>query len=72
MVRGMRGVAIVLLLLPLCGGGGRALAGGKGKSDGEPDSRAPFNRDKVSRGLRERRAGARICWSRPGTGSTSS
>src|SRR5215210_2223687 len=41
------------LLLPLCG---TALAGGKGKENGEPGARGPFNHDKVSRTLRERKA----------------
>ncbi len=40
------------LLLPLCG---VALAGGKGKGGEEPDGRGPFNHDKVSRKLRERK-----------------
>ncbi|HEX8292988.1 MAG TPA: S8 family serine peptidase, partial [Pyrinomonadaceae bacterium] len=46
------------LLLPLCGAGllpgGRAQAVGEGKGVEESPERAPFNRDKVSRALRER------------------
>ena len=47
------------LLLSLCGAGllpgGKASAGGKDKSGDEPDARGPFNHDKVSRALRERK-----------------
>jgi subtilisin family serine protease len=52
------------LLLPLCGagllpGGGAQAASGKGRGGDEADARAPFNRDKVSHVLRERKAGGK-------------